>query len=79
LKKWAAQGHEKSFASKATVIHIGSSGFLQGQSSVQVITLIPLNLIQKMLLKLELKHCVTLTDGIDQFFDEVKEEKCIGG
>jgi hypothetical protein len=31
------------------------------------------------LLKPELKDCLTLTDGIDQFFDEAKEEKCIGG
>ena len=79
LTKWAAQGHEKCFASNARTFRIDSSGFLQGQSTAEFKTLNALDLIQTVLLKPELKDCVTLTDGIDQFFDEAKEEKCIGG
>ena len=44
-----------------------------------VITLNALDLIQAVLLKPELQNCITLTDGIDQYFDEAMEEKCIGG
>jgi hypothetical protein len=79
LKKWAAQGDENSFASNAKVFKIDAAGFLQGQSEVPVITLNPLDLIQAVLLKPELQNCITLTDGIDQYFDEVMEVKCIGG
>ena len=79
LTKWAAQGHEKCFASNARTFRIDSAGFLQGQSTAEFKTLNALDLIQTVLLKPELKDYLTLTDGIDQFFDEAKEEKCIGG
>ena len=79
LLKWAAQGGGNSFVSKAKIIHIDASGFLQGQSSVQVITLNALDVTQALLLKEELRACITLTDGVDLFFDEAKQVRCIGG
>jgi hypothetical protein len=79
LTKWAAEGHENCFASKATFFLIDSSGFLQGEPTATVITLNALDLIQTVLLKPELKDCITLTDGIDEFFDKDAKEKCIGG
>ena len=79
LTKWAAQGHEKCFASNARTFRIDSSGFLQGEKAVEVRTLNALDLIQTVLLKPELKDCITLTDGIDEFFDKDAKEKCIGG
>jgi hypothetical protein len=65
LLKWATQRGGSSFVSKAKIIHIDASGFLQGQSSVQVITLNALDVTQALLLKEELRTCITLTDGVD--------------
>jgi hypothetical protein len=55
LLKWAAQGGMNSFVSKAKIIHIDAAGFLQGQASVQVITLNALDVTQALLLKEELR------------------------
>ena len=79
LEKWAAQGDESSFVSKSKIIHIDTSGLLQGQASVQVITLNALDLTQALLLKEELRGCIILNDGVDLFFDEAKKDRCIGG
>ena len=79
LNKWAMQGDESSFVSKSKIIHIDASGFLQGQSTVQVITLNALDLTQAILLKDELKDCIILNDGVELFFDEAKRVRCIGG
>ena len=56
LTKWAAQGHEKCFASNARTFRIDSSVFLQGEKTVEVRTLNALDLIQTVLLKPELKN-----------------------
>ena len=65
--------------SKSKIIHIDTSGLLQGQASVQVITLNALDLTQALLLKEELRGCIILNDGVDLFFDEAKKDRCIGG